>query len=90
MYLLNEVMTSAYLYTIIGLTDYNQVHESKETFGMILFGIVAGTLGLNIVYFVCDVLIKVCKYLKERCRGRKRAVKRASNYEEAKSKNDLT
>lgn len=90
MHLFNEVMTSVYLYTLIGLTDFNQVYESKETFGMILFGIVAGTLGLNIVYFVCALLVKVCKFLKERCCGRKRAVKTPSTYEEANPQTDLT
>ena len=90
MHLFNEVMTSAYLYTLIGLTDYNQVYESKETFGMILFGIVAGTLVLNIVYFVCTLLVKVFKYLKEKCCCRKRTVKTPSTYEETKPQTDLT
>jgi hypothetical protein len=60
-------MTSAYLYTLIGLTDYNQITESKDTFGMILFGIVVGSLGINILYFIFGMLVKACRFLKQRC-----------------------
>ena len=59
-------MTSVYLYALFGLTDYNQVTESKEIFGMVLFGIVVASFSINILLFIFGILVKVRKCLKER------------------------
>ena len=64
--LFNELMTSVYLYTLYAMTDYNMDKESKETFGIVLFGIVLGTISINILIMLYAQLTKACKFLKRK------------------------
>lgn len=59
-------MTSAYLYTLFAMTDYNQVKDSKETFGIVLFGIVVGTISINILIMLNGLFGKIKIYLKRK------------------------
>jgi hypothetical protein len=53
-YFFNEFMTSAYLYSLIGLTDYNL--EMRDSIGLVLFGIVVSSLLFNILIMVYGFL----------------------------------
>jgi hypothetical protein len=57
-HLYNELMTSAYLYTLFAMTDYNQIPDSKETFGIILFGIVVVSIIINILILIINLIIR--------------------------------
>lgn len=57
-HLFNELMTSAYLYTLFAMTDYNQIPDSKETFGIILFGIVVISIIFNILILLLNLIIR--------------------------------
>jgi hypothetical protein len=73
-HLFNELMTSAYLYTLYAMTDYNQVVGSKETFGILLFGIVVASISVNILLLLFSLISRFYKYLNMRvfrnCRKR--------------------
>jgi hypothetical protein len=47
--LFNELMTSVYLYILYAMTEFNLDQQSKETFGIVLFGIFLGTISINIL-----------------------------------------
>jgi hypothetical protein len=53
-YFFNEFMTSAYLYALIGLTEYNL--EVRDSIGLVLFGIVVSSLGFNILIMLYGFL----------------------------------
>jgi len=55
--LFNEMMTSVYLYILFGITDYNLDQSSKETIGIVLFGVVVGTISINILIMLSGWLI---------------------------------
>jgi uncharacterized membrane protein YdbT with pleckstrin-like domain len=69
-HLFNELMTSAYLYTLYAMTDYNQVADSKETFGILLFGIVVASISINIILLLLNLIVSCYNYLNRRmCRN---------------------
>jgi hypothetical protein len=69
-HLFNELMTSAYLYTLFAMTDYNQVSDSKETFGILLFGIVVASISINIILLLLNLIVSFYNYLNRRmCRN---------------------
>jgi hypothetical protein len=61
MAIFNDIMTSAYLYTLLVLTDYSQYSVSRATIGMTLLLIVCITVFVNLF----KALITDCKSLIE-------------------------
>ncbi|TNV85934.1 hypothetical protein FGO68_gene8988 [Halteria grandinella] len=69
--LFNELMTSAYLYTLFTLTDFMGRNQVKEGCGIVLLGVVVGTIGVNIA----KVLVQVGGNIKCKKKGVSKVVK---------------
>ena len=63
----NEFMTSVYLFTLLGLTDWNL--EMRDSIGMALFVIVVSTLAINIAVTLYGFLKPMIQFLLHRFRN---------------------
>ena len=79
--LFNELMVSAYLYLLLGLTDFMQENDCRDSIGLLLLSVVVFTVLVNLVKFliICDWCLLVRKIKKKCSKHKKHAVDSKTN-----------
>jgi hypothetical protein len=66
MSIINDLLASIYLYTILCLSDFNvNLVETRQRIGLVLVSIVVGTICLNIMRFIYKILYALKLKVKE-------------------------